>query len=513
MTGTKGICCLALSLALKDKVSFPGNPRYSASLGSYYSLQASAVHPDCIVSPRTAQDVSAAIRILTTTTVSTQAASPSSSGGCQFAVRSGGHTSFAGAANIAGGVTIDLSGLSSITLSVPAQGVDAVAGSEGTPPILSVGVGSNWGAVYAYLDPLHLGANGGRATGVGVGGLTLGGGISYFGPRFGWTCDSVTNFEVVLADGRIVNANEHENPDLLWALRGGKNNLGIVTRINLQTFSQGDLWGGQVVRSFDTADEQIMALAAFNKPESYDEFASLITTFAYSGALDVQVVVNDMEYSKPIADPPVFTTLAEMTALSSTQRVTNMSDLAAETEANDASGFSHTPTNSCSRIAINRQASATLTIVSSVAAIHATVRAWNDSIAFVRHIPGIVWGVGMDPLPPLLYARHNSANALGLADRKDVTLIVVNLSMTWSNAADDGAVDKAAKALIAAIRRDVGALDALDPFLYVNYAAPWQRPIEGYGKANVERLRRVQRAYDPKRVFTTLVPGGFKIPE
>lgn len=209
----------------------------------------------------------------------------------------------------------------------------------GVPPTVAVGVGASWGAVYTYLDQLHLSVSGGRAAGVGVGGLTLGGGISYFGPRFGWACDSVKNFEVVLANGTLTNANENENPELLWALRGGTNNLGIVTRVDLQTFPQGDLWGGQVTRPFSTADEQMVALAAFNDPEGYDEFASLITTFAYSGAQDVQVVVNNMEYTKPVADPPIFKALASMPELSSTQRIANMSDLAAETEANDPSGF------------------------------------------------------------------------------------------------------------------------------------------------------------------------------
>ncbi|KAI5866715.1 hypothetical protein GGS23DRAFT_602967 [Durotheca rogersii] len=496
VTSTTSACCLALSLALRGKVSLPGSPAYTASLESYFSLQEAGVHPACVVSPQTAQDVSAAVRILTTTAPSRPSPVSPAVVGCRFAVRSGGHASFAGAANLEGGVTMDLSGLSSIALRPP--GVD-VAAAGVTPPTVSVGVGSTWGSVYAHLDALQLGVGGGRATAIGVGGLTLGGGISYFGPRRGWTCDSVTNFEVVLANGTLANANDDENPDLLWALRGGTNNLAIVTRVDLQTFPQGDLWGGQVVRPFETADEQIVALAAFNDPESYDEFASLITTFAYSGAQDVRVVVNNMEYTKPVADPPAFRALARMAALSSTQRITNMSDLAAETQANNPRGF--------------RQASATLTITSSITAINATVLAWNASVASVRSIPGIVWAVGMDPLPALLYARHASSNALGLANRDGRALIIVNLNMVWTDAVNDDAVDKAARALVAAIQRDVGKLNALDPFLYANYAASWQRPLESYGEASVEKLRRVQRAYDPGRVFTDLVPGGFKIPE
>lgn len=229
---------------------------------------------------------------------------------------------------MARGVTIDLSGLSSVEVL-----------SDTDARIVSAGVGTTWGSVYDYLDDLHLSVNGARSAGVGLGGLTLGGGISYFGPRYGWTCDTVANFEVVLANGTIVNANDEENPDLLWALRGGANNLGIVTRIDLQTFEQGDLWGGQVITDYSTADDQIAALAAFNEPADYDEYASLITTFAYAPELGLQVVVNNIEYSQPVANPPVFNTLTSMPALSSTQRIANITDLVWETETNNVSGL------------------------------------------------------------------------------------------------------------------------------------------------------------------------------
>lgn len=63
-------------------------------------------------------------------------------------------------------------------------------------------------------------------TRTGVGGLTLGSGVSYTSPRYGFTCDTVTQFEVVLADGSIVEANANRNQDLMWALKGGVNNFG-----------------------------------------------------------------------------------------------------------------------------------------------------------------------------------------------------------------------------------------------------------------------------------------------
>ena len=69
--------------------------------------------------------------------------------------------------------------------------------------VASVGAGASWLDVYLYLDTLGLSVAGARNGAVGVGGLTLGGGISYFAPRVGFTCDTVVNFEVLLKPSLI----------------------------------------------------------------------------------------------------------------------------------------------------------------------------------------------------------------------------------------------------------------------------------------------------------------------
>ncbi len=100
----------------------------------------------------------------------------------------------AGFANVNNGVVIDMTGLDSITVESSGSGggeSDGV-GSE----IVKVGGGAKWLDVYRYLDAYNITVAGGRNGDVGVGGLLLGGGISYFGPRVGWACDGAVNFEV-----------------------------------------------------------------------------------------------------------------------------------------------------------------------------------------------------------------------------------------------------------------------------------------------------------------------------
>ena len=525
-------------LVLKDKVSFPGSKAYNASLGSYYSLQEAGVQPHCIFSPRSAGDVSEAVKALAWGSTSNDAC-PSTAEPCQFAVRSGGHASFAGAANIPGGVTFDLSGIDDISL----------ASDRST---VSVGAGNTWGRVYSNLDAQGLAVAGGRASSVGVGGLSLGGGISYLGPRVGWTVDTVESYEVVLADGSIVTASQRENPDLLWALRGGGNNFGVVTRVELQAFEQGNLWGGFVDTLYaTTVNEQIDLLADFVNSDHYDDYASLETSFAYSGAEDIQVVVNNMEYTKAVVDPSVYHALAKLPSVATTQRLASMYNLTTEVDSRDPKGlrsvscvvlccvsllccplscmaklplsfflFFSSPAPSATsqsrwtkRLTHARQATATVTIESSVEAINATVRAWNATVPSVRSVAGAVWDVSMDPLPSALYTRHASTNALGLTGRGGRPLIIVMATMSWTNATDDQLVDTTLRNLIATIQHDVGELGQLDPFVYLNYAAQWQDPFAGYGSATVDRLLEVQRRYDPRGLYARMVPGGFKLPK
>ncbi|KAL4786388.1 hypothetical protein BJX76DRAFT_365782 [Aspergillus varians] len=475
-----GACCAALSSVLGDRVSLRNSEPYNNSLQSYFSLQNSNLQPLCIVAPGSAEDVSAALTRITSTISSLP---PPEQAQCHFAIRSGGHASYVGASNIDNGITIDLSSLNTIRLSDDHTSV-------------SVGVGATWGDVYAVLEPLGLSVAGGRAAQVGIDGLTLGGGISYFSPRYGWTCDTVTNFELVLANGEVVQANEEQNPELLAALRGGASNFGIVTTIDLKTFQQGFIWGGIAYYSLDTIDDQLKAFAELNSADKYDEHASLITSFGYAAGKGA-AIVNSIVYTKAEENPEVYKLFLEIPSLYSsmqTRSITEMSQVQGSFQVNG-----------------KREMSVVITHDSTIPMLNATYLRWKSSLPAIEGLNGIHWSISLEPLPPAIYARAPTKNALGLSEKRQA-LVVTLLNATWEDEADDAKVEETARALFAGIEEDARKLGSYVPFVYLNYAAEWQDPIASYGEESVTRLRSVSKEVDSTGVFRVNMPGGFKIP-
>jgi FAD/FMN-containing dehydrogenase len=93
-------------------------------------------------------------------------------------------------------------------------------------------------------------------SGVGIAGLTLGGGLGYLTRRFGWTVDSLAEVEIVTADGQIRTASREQHADLLWALRGGGGNFGVVTRFTYRLHEVGPtITGGLIVWSAERVDD------------------------------------------------------------------------------------------------------------------------------------------------------------------------------------------------------------------------------------------------------------------
>ena len=158
-----------------------------------------------------------------------------------LAIRGGGH-SVPGFGTVDHGVVIDLSGMRDVTV------------DPGTRTARAQG-GATWGVFNDATHQHGLATTGGVVSTTGIGGLTLGGGIGYLSRGAGLSCDNLISAEVVTADGRMLTANERENEDLFWALRGGGGNFGVVTSFEYALHPVEQVYGGPMFFELDaTAD-------------------------------------------------------------------------------------------------------------------------------------------------------------------------------------------------------------------------------------------------------------------
>ena len=185
---------------LRGEFIRPGDSGYEEARQLYNGMIDK--HPQCIIRCADVADVITAVNFGRDHNLET-------------AIRSGGHNG-PGLSSIDDGLVIDLSAMKGIQ-------VDPEARTARVEP------GCTWGDVDHAAHAFGLAAVSGIISTTGVGGLTLGGGHGYLTRKYGLTVDNLISADVVLADGRFVHANEDENPDLFWALRGGGGNFGVVT--------------------------------------------------------------------------------------------------------------------------------------------------------------------------------------------------------------------------------------------------------------------------------------------
>jgi FAD binding domain/Berberine and berberine like len=122
-----------------------------------------------------------------------------------------------------------------------------------------VGAGALWADVTQPASAHGLAPLAGSSPDVGVVGYSLGGGISWLGRRYGLSANSVTEIELVDAEGQIVRASADENPDLFWAMRGGGGSFGIVTSIEIELYPVADLHAGWLVFPMERGEEVLKA--------------------------------------------------------------------------------------------------------------------------------------------------------------------------------------------------------------------------------------------------------------
>ncbi len=153
--------------------------------------------------------------------------------GLELAVRSGGHNR-AGYGTSDGGLVIDLTGMNAVE--IDDDGTSAWVGTGATAEQYTVATGER-GRVTGFGD----------SGSVGVGGITLAGGVGFLARKNGLTIDDLLAAEVVTADGQVVQASEESEPELFWAIRGGESNFGVATRFQLRLHEISEIVGGMLI--------------------------------------------------------------------------------------------------------------------------------------------------------------------------------------------------------------------------------------------------------------------------
>ncbi|TCC03994.1 FAD-binding oxidoreductase [Kribbella soli] len=216
--------------------------------------------------------------------------------GLPLAVRGGGHA-FPGFGTNDGGVVIDLVNLAGIEI------VDK------DKHVVRIGGGATWGQVAAALAPHGLAISSGDTRSVGVGGLTLTGGIGWKVRKYGLALDSLVAVEVVTANADVVRASADENQELFWAIRGGGGNFGIVTAFEFAAHPTTDIHFGKVVFAANEIAEVLPRWAEYLRtaPAELTSIASFANPFlgGPEAPLEIQVAYDgdDAELAAQAIDP------------------------------------------------------------------------------------------------------------------------------------------------------------------------------------------------------------------
>src|SRR5215203_5961907 len=253
-------------------------------------------HPALIIRVADATDVSRVIAL-------------ARESGLELAVRSGGH-SVAGHSTTDGGIVLDLSEMKGLEIDLERHTAWAQTG-------LTAGE-------YTTAAGAHGLATGFGDTGsVGIGGITLGGGVGYLVRKHGLTIDDLISAEMVTADGELLRVDAETHPDLFWAIRGGGGNFGVATRFQYRLHEVDTIVGGMmilpatpdVISSFvaaaETAPEELSTIAnvmvappmPFLPPEAHGQLV-IMALLCYAGEVDEgeRVVAPFRALATPIVD-------------------------------------------------------------------------------------------------------------------------------------------------------------------------------------------------------------------
>ncbi|KAI2619334.1 FAD-binding domain-containing protein [Hypoxylon sp. NC1633] len=419
----------------------------------------------CIVNPKNAQDVSTVMNILSRT-------------GTKFAVRSGGHNYIPGFASIdQDGVLVSLAMLNSTVLSSDKK-------------TAKIGPGSRWEAVYDTLVPEGLTVVGGRVGPVGVGGLMLGGGLSYFATQRGLAFDNVKSYEVVLANGSIVTATANNRySDLYKGLRGGANNYGIVTSYELYTYSVGDFYVDARAYSPDQTSDFLHAVTEYQKEGQLDPLSSIQLLSTGPTIL--------LLYNEPAQQPKAFDAFYALGAYTPILPAFNgtLLDILALTGSRFSAGDVRTYGETFAHIADG----------------DLMVELYDIFVEETSSLPSGAEGVWVpNPVAASVatLGKQYGGNLLGLSA---VPQDWYEWFITWTDPTQDATIWNISQQITQRCTNATKAKGLDLPYLFMNTAGKTQNVLNSYGPANVAYIKSIAAKYDPGQVFQKLQNDGFLI--
>ncbi|KAF8337007.1 FAD dependent oxidoreductase [Cantharellus anzutake] len=459
--GARGVAtndstCLAIQQAISSasSVYYPSDPQYSQDI--WHFMNSSIQYPKCTVEPGTVQDVSKIMKILANST------SP-------FAVKCGGHASNQGFSSTTG-VLIAMTRFNKVIYHPETSTAD-------------IPTGVIWDDVYAALEPHGVNVVGGRVSGVGATGVTLGGGYSWLTNLYGLTVDSVTAFELVLPSGEVVEVtNDNKFRDLFFALKGGFNNFGIVTKFTLTTYPQGQIWAGLILYSGSHWDKLADATVDFQNSNT-DPNANVLPSFnQYPNGTQVAAVL--VFYNKPTAPPGLFDKFLNVPSISQNVTTRSFRDFILSIPSNAEAGF---------RGAFKGVSLAEFSpgILKTILAEIPTWSAYNGANS------GVFVSYDMEPFLTSI-PKHATPSAFP----HDKFASPMNIYFAWTSPDSDGAqmqgIEQTAANIAAAAKAEGQDIDSLT--LYPNYCLA-DTPLEKMYGNNVQRLKSIKEEYDPLNVM------------
>ncbi|KAJ5921477.1 hypothetical protein N7466_009803 [Penicillium verhagenii] len=401
--------------------------------------------------------------------------------GTKFAIRTTGHNPNAGFSSAdQTAVVFDICQFQSKELT---SNGDAIA---------RVGSGNTWGEVYAWLEEQKLSAIGGRDHQVGLGGFLLGGGLGALPNLHGLGADGVKNFEVLLADGSIVNANSGENPDLWRALKGGGSNFGIVTRFDLETHPLINVQ--YTINLYNPEDyvEIINATIAVQESMERDSKIGLFTNFN-DGFVAVGLIYGDTSTERPAVFEPFYNLKSLInTALPSTNG----------TLLSLAQAMGHAQES-------KKRAICTVTTKVSQKLYEQVYETWSETC---KSLPAdCVLHFTIQPVGTA-GIQEGKARGENIMGHESVAQCWWVFTCEWpqeGSNAGDAAANHAVATMAESVKLLANEKGLLLDFLCMSFATASQNVLGSYGSNNAKMMQDTASKYDPEGVLQKLQYGGF----